>query len=134
MIPAAYLPSPMDFPAAKGGIVTEGHAQVCRNEGHATYTINGEPAGYCPRCGESVPPRYPFDVFYLDGEQGFPMYARIMARDYDDAWEEAYARGYSPEGIERVREIPSLPFRGSRMVEPDGYAAQLAAEEAAAGL
>ena len=43
-----------DFPALTGDVVTERHARICREIGHATHTVEGVPSGICPRCGESV--------------------------------------------------------------------------------
>lgn len=43
-----------DFPALTGRTVTQGHADKCRDQGHATWTFDGDPSEYCPRCGELV--------------------------------------------------------------------------------
>jgi hypothetical protein len=48
---ATETPAPLDFPALDGRPVTEAHARVCREQGHAAHTVNGRPTGVCPRCG-----------------------------------------------------------------------------------
>lgn len=40
------------FPALTGDVVTERHARACRENGHATHTVNGVASTLCPRCGE----------------------------------------------------------------------------------
>lgn len=47
---------PRDYPAAEGRTVTEGHAQLCRERGHATTIRDGVDQGVCPRCGEVTAP------------------------------------------------------------------------------
>lgn len=44
--------NPTDFPALVDGVVTEAHARVCRERGHATWTIDDEVQPHCPRCGD----------------------------------------------------------------------------------
>ena len=39
------------FPALEGDVVTEAHARICRERGHAFHTIDGVDTGCCPRCG-----------------------------------------------------------------------------------
>lgn len=52
------------FPALEGGVVTQGHADYCRNNGHATNTILGtnalpvEISERCPRCGDLLSAEY----------------------------------------------------------------------------
>lgn len=46
-----------DFPAVTGRTVTERHARICRENGHATHTVNGADSGLCPRCGEVTAPQ-----------------------------------------------------------------------------
>lgn len=42
-----------DYPAAaEGRPVTEAHARVCAERGHATWTRDGQASGVCPRCGD----------------------------------------------------------------------------------
>lgn len=41
----------IDFPAVESRPVTEAHARLCREIGHATYTRDGVDMGSCPRCG-----------------------------------------------------------------------------------
>lgn len=53
------MTKPNDFPALNGETVTEGHARVCRERGHATHTVDGEPMPRCPRCGELREPAEP---------------------------------------------------------------------------
>lgn len=50
--------SKLEMPALYGDVVTEGHAAICRTEGHATHRVDGEDTGSCPRCGE-VKQTYP---------------------------------------------------------------------------
>lgn len=45
-------PRTLDFPAAEGRTVTEGHAAICRERGHAVHRVDGVATGVCPRCGE----------------------------------------------------------------------------------
>lgn len=33
-------------------VVTQGHADYCRNHGHANWTVDGVVLPTCPRCGE----------------------------------------------------------------------------------
>lgn len=40
------------FPALVGGVVTEKHACLCREQGHARHEIDGKDTGLCPRCGD----------------------------------------------------------------------------------
>lgn len=40
------------YPALTGDPVTEGHARMCREQGHATHTIDGVVQPRCPRCGD----------------------------------------------------------------------------------
>lgn len=42
----------LDFPAVEGGVVTEAHAKICADKGHATYVKDGMDTGLCARCGE----------------------------------------------------------------------------------
>lgn len=49
-----------DYPALDGRPVTQGHADICQREGHATHTVDGVDTGTCPRCGEvTIPNREP---------------------------------------------------------------------------
>jgi hypothetical protein len=46
-----------DFPALTGEVVTERHARICRERGHARHTIEIRPgervnSDRCPRCGD----------------------------------------------------------------------------------
>lgn len=41
-----------DFPALAGRVVTDAHARICAEYGHATHTVDGRDTGSCPRCGE----------------------------------------------------------------------------------
>lgn len=41
----------MSFPVINGEVVTQGHADYCMANGHATHTANGVVAPFCPRCG-----------------------------------------------------------------------------------
>lgn len=43
-----------DYPALNGQPVTERHARICREQGHATHTVDGADSGTCPRCGEAT--------------------------------------------------------------------------------
>ena len=42
-------------PAAFGGVVTQGHANYCASQGHASWIANGVDTGFCSRCGVLVP-------------------------------------------------------------------------------
>lgn len=42
------------YPALTGEVVTERHARICRERGHATHTVDGVDQGSCPRCGENT--------------------------------------------------------------------------------
>jgi hypothetical protein len=44
--------SPLDFPAVNGGVVTEAHAALCHERGHAAHTVDGKASPVCPRCGD----------------------------------------------------------------------------------
>lgn len=46
----------MTMPASRGETVCQGHADWCAEHGHATWTVDGEVQGTCPRCGELVGP------------------------------------------------------------------------------
>jgi len=39
-----------DMPALEGRVITEGHADFCATNGHATHTLNGVAQTHCPRC------------------------------------------------------------------------------------
>ncbi|MBB5833426.1 hypothetical protein [Kribbella italica] len=41
-----------EMPALAGEVVTEFHARICREVGHATHTVDGIDQGVCPRCGD----------------------------------------------------------------------------------
>lgn len=43
----------LSYPAVNGEVVTEGHANYCKENGHATYTMNGVASAICPRCGST---------------------------------------------------------------------------------
>lgn len=51
-IPSTSATHPLDYPAADGRTVTEGHARLCRERGHAAFVRDGVDQGTCPRCGE----------------------------------------------------------------------------------
>lgn len=40
-----------DYPAVSGGAVTPRHTDYCAEHGHAVWTVDGEVAAICPRCG-----------------------------------------------------------------------------------
>lgn len=42
------------YPITSGTTVTQGHADWCAAHGHATVLHDGEPAPWCPRCGENI--------------------------------------------------------------------------------
>lgn len=44
--------NPLDHPAVNGRPVTEAHAQYCRDNGHASHTVDGITSPVCPRCGD----------------------------------------------------------------------------------
>lgn len=41
----------ISHPVPSGEIVMQGHADFCRDYGHATWTVDGVPVARCPRCG-----------------------------------------------------------------------------------
>ena len=41
----------ISHPVPTGDIVMQGHADFCRDYGHATWTVDDVPQGICPRCG-----------------------------------------------------------------------------------
>lgn len=45
----------LDYPAFEGRVVTERHARICRERGHAVCTQEGVMALHCPRCGDEHP-------------------------------------------------------------------------------
>ena len=44
--------NPTDYPLLRDAHPTEAHARYYRENGHATYKIDGRDTGICPRCGE----------------------------------------------------------------------------------
>lgn len=44
----------LSYPALNGQTITEGHAQYCRDNGHAVHTVDGVKSTLCPRCGAIV--------------------------------------------------------------------------------
>lgn len=44
----------LSFPAINGEVVTQGHADYCQANGHATHTTDGAAHIMCPRCGEKI--------------------------------------------------------------------------------
>jgi hypothetical protein len=40
------------FPVLVGGVVTERHARICRERGHAQHVVDGVVMERCPRCGD----------------------------------------------------------------------------------
>lgn len=46
----------MSYPALDGAVVMQGHADYCREHGHATWTVDGVDTGTCPRCGVTTAP------------------------------------------------------------------------------
>lgn len=42
----------LDYPALNGRPVTDAHARICAERGHATYKRDGVDTGSCPRCGD----------------------------------------------------------------------------------
>ncbi len=41
----------MSYPAINGETVTQGHADYCATNGHATYIKDDVESQFCPRCG-----------------------------------------------------------------------------------
>lgn len=41
----------ISFPVTTGDVVKQGHADYCRDNGHATWEEDGVDKGVCPRCG-----------------------------------------------------------------------------------
>lgn len=48
----------LSYPAINGETVTQGHADYCKANGHATYMKDGVDQGWCPRCGDTIPAQY----------------------------------------------------------------------------
>lgn len=44
------------YPALTGSVVTEAHARLCRESGHAVHLVAGIDQGVCPRCGDVTQP------------------------------------------------------------------------------
>lgn len=44
----------MEMPALNGDVVTQGHADYCAENGHATHTTGDDVSPWCPRCGHSI--------------------------------------------------------------------------------
>ena len=44
----------LSYPAFTGETITQGHADYCAANGHATLTENGVVGTFCPRCGDSL--------------------------------------------------------------------------------
>lgn len=42
----------LETPALTGGVITEYHARMCRENGHMTHEVDGVTQHTCPRCGE----------------------------------------------------------------------------------
>src|SRR5215475_925463 len=63
--------NPLDMPATEGRTVTEAHAKICAQRGHATHKVDGVESELCPRCGErrSAAP-VAKGPYYADQESG----------------------------------------------------------------
>lgn len=66
----------LSYPAVNGDVVTEGHANYCKANGHATHVVDGVESSLCPRCGDNkneIPTvsdtesSYQVMVYYSDG-------------------------------------------------------------------
>lgn len=44
----------LEMPALNCEVVTQAHANICAERGHATHKVNGEIQPHCPRCGEDT--------------------------------------------------------------------------------
>ena len=44
----------ISYPAVNGEIITQAHADYCKTNGHASYTVDGKVTNLCPRCGDTV--------------------------------------------------------------------------------
>lgn len=58
------------YPVLDGEPVTQGHTNYCRDNGHATHTVDGKTYPVCPRCGEfrtvqTLVPTENDDVFHV---------------------------------------------------------------------
>lgn len=42
------------FPVLTHDVVTQGHADYCAEHGHASHTVDGVVAAFCPRCGAKI--------------------------------------------------------------------------------
>jgi hypothetical protein len=69
-----YMTMMIDFPALNSETVTERHARICRERGHASHVVDGVVQTNCPRCGENTEAEVPesnatFDrMIRLEGE------------------------------------------------------------------
>ena len=43
----------LSYPAVNGEVVTEGHTNYCKTNGHATHVVDGVESNLCPRCGDN---------------------------------------------------------------------------------
>ncbi len=70
---------PNDFAALEGRTVTEAHATICRERGHATYTKDGVPSTSCPRCGDINTQNIKVgDMIRLDSARGWFVVDKIV--------------------------------------------------------
>lgn len=53
----------LEMPALNGDVVTQAHANICAERGHATHKVNGEIQPHCPRCGEALAEETPVATF-----------------------------------------------------------------------
>jgi hypothetical protein len=88
------MTNPMDFPALTGDYVTEAHAQICRERGHATYKINEVPQTCCPRCGDAL--TSDVEVTVTTTEHAF------TETELDAMWHEEYERMYERPALRNV--------------------------------
>lgn len=90
------------FPALEGGVVTQGHADYCRNNGHATNAkldATGEPVEIserCPRCGDLLTAEYLKARF--EAAEGAPLKVVLYA-----AWRRAVDRDQAIVDVAKTR-------------------------------
>jgi hypothetical protein len=90
-----------DFPMLRGAPVTEAHARICRERGHAVHSINGVASDRCPRCGDLRKNSTTTDAFAEDADSATAIAIRaVKAAGVDEfkvqAWERVKAKYGQP--------------------------------------
>lgn len=52
------------FPVLTHDVVTQGHVNYCKENGHATHKVADVTSPFCPRCGERLYPEEVTDTYY----------------------------------------------------------------------